>query len=335
VISRAPKAEGEGLAIRPWAAWDAPAVDALLANIWGHDPPSLRAFSKHGSPRDETDAFRRTLVATSDGRLVGVATAWENPLHPARWRLVAHVDPGLRRRSVGSALFGRLLAEVAPCGPRPWQSATGADDDAGRAFLAHHGFRPLMRTRLGEVNPAALGESVWAALDAANAAATAAGYHIVALPDLAAGASLRPSLASLHAEIYRQTHNWNPPAALSADDARRLFLGDDLIPESLFVALADDRPVGVASLRRGESPEDRELGWIGIGQGHHHRANTLIAALLGRCLTHAQTSSGPVRVEVDEADWHLWRMLDGLPVRWEPDWLTFARPDPAVTSIGA
>lgn len=248
---------------------------------------------------------------------------------------MTHVDPGFRRRGVGSALFGRLLAEVAPGVLRPWQSATRANDDAGRAFLARHGFRPLMRTRLGTLDPARVDEATWGTLDAATAAATEAGYRIVALPDLPANALPRPSVASLHAEIYRQSHGWNPSAVLSEDAAHRLFLGDDLIPASLFVALADDRPVGVASLRFGENHIDRELGWIGVANEHRGRAAPLTAALLGRCLTHARAEGRPIRVEVDEADRHLWRLVDGLPIPWEPDWLTFARPDPSFSRAGA
>lgn len=335
MIPLSPPPDSVGIAIRPWAAYDAPAVDTLLVTVWGHDPAARLVFAEHGAARDEPGAFRRTLVAQTGGRILAVATVWENPLHPARWRLVAHVCPRHRRCGIGSALFARLLAEVAPRGSRPWQSATRADDDAGRRFLAHHGFRLIMRTRLGELETSALGETAWTTLDAATAGVTEAGYRIVALPDLAVDAPLRPSLASLHGKIYRQAHGWNPPAELSEDDARRLFLGDDLIPDSLFVALADDRPVGVASLRLGATPGDRDLGWIGVAEGHPDRAASLIAALLGRCLKQVHAERLPIRVEVDEADRHLWRLVDGLPVRWEPDWLTFARPDPAGLSTGA
>ena len=324
-----PTSEGAGITIRPWAARDAAAVDALLSSERGDDPTARLLFAAHGAARDGSGAFRRTLVAEIDRQIVAAATVWEYWLHPARWRLAVHVRPEYRRRGIGGVLFRRLLAAVASRGPRPWQAATSADDGAGLGFLARHGFRSLMRTKLGELDPAALGRTAWGELEAAAAAVTEAGYRIVALPELPADLPLRPSLASLHAEVYRQTHRWNPPAELSEEDAEHLFLGDDLIPGSLFVALAGDRPVGVASLRLGPSPGDRELGWIGVDGGHRDRAAPLTAGLLGRCLAQARAHRRRVRLEIDEANRHLWRLVEGLAVPWEPDWLTHARAAPS------
>lgn len=78
MISASPTPDADDVTIRPWASRDAPAVDALLAAIWGHDPQALSVFSEHGAARDDPGGLRRTLVAAADGRLVAVATVWES-----------------------------------------------------------------------------------------------------------------------------------------------------------------------------------------------------------------------------------------------------------------
>jgi GNAT superfamily N-acetyltransferase len=118
-------------------------------------------------------------------------------------------------------------------------------------------------------------------------------------------------------------------APLSEADAVELFLDpDDLIPAALFLALAEDTPVAVASLRRGRSPGEVDLGWVGAVEAHRARGTDLAAALVGRCLRYAADEGWTVRVEVDEADEHLWRLTGVLPVVWEPDWLAFATAGP-------
>lgn len=314
---------------RPWAADDAPAVAVLLSAIWGHDPTAHAVFSVHGAARDESGLFGRTLVAEIGGDVAGVGTVRESRLHPARWRVVLHVHPAHRRRGVGAALFEGLIRELADREPRPLQAATRADDGAGRWFLDRRGFRLLMRTRRGTLNPRAIHRAQRRAFAAATARVTAAGYRLVAGSDLRLAADPTRALAALHAEVYRLAHAWNPVAPLSKTEAVALFLDpDDLIPAALFVAVTGDAPVAVASLRRGRSPGGVDLGWVGAVGAHRGWGADLAAALVGRCLGYAADEGWAVRVEVDEADAHLWRLVGALPVVWEPDWLTFATPGP-------
>lgn len=308
--------------MRAWTPADAEGVAALLAAVWADEPGTLPLFAVHGRPRDGREGFARTVVAEAGGALVGVGTVRSSWLHPARWRVAVHVAAPNRRRGIGSRLLAALVGEMPADDPRPWQAATRASDAAGRAFLARHGFRPLMRTRIGVLDPAALRPEDRRAIDAATRRVEAAGYRIGAgRTDRAAA---RASLAALHAEIYRLAHAWNPPTPLAEQVAAELFLGDDLLPDEVVVARFGGAAIGVASLRRADDPAAVELGWVGVVGEHRTVADDLVLALVGVCLRRAAAAGWRVEVEVDAADAPLWRLVDGWPVALEADWLTFA-----------
>lgn len=311
--------------MRSWEPADAAGVASLLAGIWGAEPDVLPLFAVHGPAGDAAGAFARSVVAERDGAIVGVGTLRESWLHPARWRVGLQVGAPHRRGGIGSRLLARLTDEIPIGDRRPLQSATRADDGPGRAFLERHGFRPLMRTRLGLLDPASLSPHDWGAIDAATLTAEAAGYRIDAV-GRGIDARADERLAALQAEVYRLGHAWNPPAPISAAVARDLFLGEDLLPGEMVVATYGGAPIGVASLRRGERSDERELGWVGVVEGHRARVDALVAALVGVCLRRAVAQGRKVRVEVDEADAPTWWLVGGLPVAFEPDWLTVGRP---------
>ncbi|MGH2560066.1 MAG: GNAT family N-acetyltransferase [Thermomicrobiales bacterium] len=310
--------------LRPWIM-DAAAVDELLSIVWGEDDERRAPFSVHGPPNDDPERYCRSLVAVADGAVVGVGTVWEYWLHPARWRLALHVHPNFRCRGIGSALFERLVAAPSLSDPRPLQVATYADDHDGRGFLDARGFRPLMRTRLGTINRRTIRNDIEQEHDVADRTSSV-GYRLATLEDLLPALEIEGSVAALHAEAYRRGHSWNPPSPRLETNAGDLFFGDDLIQSAMFVAMGGSSPASpaaVGSLRSGVSPGEVDLGWVCVANQHWADAANLTAALVGRCITEADRHGWVVRIEVDEADEDLWRILHRLPVSWEPDWLTF------------
>lgn len=55
---------------------------------------------------------------------------------------------------------------------------------------------------------------------------------------------------------------------------------------------------------------------------HQTHAALLTTALVGRCLAIAARHDALIRLEVDEADLHLWTLMEQLPVVAEPDWFS-------------
>jgi len=312
--------------VREWADHDRRSTNALLADVWGSDPVAQGSSAVHGPARDTLGSVSRTLVAQHHGQLVGVGTIHEYWLHPAHWRLSLQIHPAFRRRGIGSVLIEQLARIGAARDTRPLQFATRADNHAGRGFLSHQAFRLLMRTRLGVLDPHLLAPELWTVIDDTTKQVEAMGYRIASMSEFSTSVDISDSLSSLHSEIYRLGHAWNPPASISADLARRLFLdADEVIPDALVMALDGSQPIAVASLRKSKTVSEVELGWVGVDAKHQSQAAPLTTALMGRCLTFSSRQRTLVRTEVDEADRHLWTMMEQLPVTTEPDWITFVR----------
>ncbi len=307
--------------IVPWSDAHPHEIARLLDVVRPDDPLARVLADVHGPDRDGDGRFRRSLVAARADRIVGVGTVWEADLHPARWRLSIQVHPSARREGVGTALLNVLLALGTARDHRPFQAATRADNAAGMGLLRRQAFAPLMRTRIGRLDPAAMAADDGDRFDAM-------GYRVVAFPDRPVVVSAQ-SVADIHAEAYARSHaTWNPVRPLDAAERIDLFLGDDLIPDALFLALAGDEVAGFGSLRAGAGPGDVDLGWVGVATGHEDRAKSIISAVVGRCLDRARRDGMVMSVEVDDADLAVSALLDTLPIGWEPDWLAFARPGP-------
>jgi GNAT superfamily N-acetyltransferase len=309
----------------------------LLEICCGDGARRQAPFLVHGPPGHDGDEFRRTLVLEANGDLVAVGTLWRHWLHPRYWRLSLHVHPGLRQRGLGTSLYRRLLRVLSAQPPalgRDLMTATHADDADGRRFLERRGFELLMRTRLALVDPQRLGTEIRKELARAAMNAEGAGYRFQAMPELAArDPDIGLVLARLHAEVYRDGHAWDPPAAIGDQDATAVFLDDaELIPAALFAATIGGIPAAVGSLRRTKSSSELELGWVGTTRRHREHVSDLTLGLLGRCLDFAADWRSLVRIEIDEADGPLWAATKKLPIAADPDWLTFIRTGPAPRS---
>jgi ribosomal protein S18 acetylase RimI-like enzyme len=95
------------VAIRPAQASDLPAISALDARLTGVSKPEYW--------RDHLALGLHFLVAETDrgafaGFIAGEVRAWGFGQPPAGWVFAIQIDPKLRLRGVGSALFEALVA---------------------------------------------------------------------------------------------------------------------------------------------------------------------------------------------------------------------------------
>jgi len=128
-----------------------------LADLWVDLASGQRAFGSYLCAAENHSAIRETMVqrivgdnlyvAELDGAFVGFVTF---TVEPGRFAQTAttgvvenlYVEPGSRRRGIGSALLaaaeGRLEAE----GATVVTIEAMADNDAAREFYADHGYTP-------------------------------------------------------------------------------------------------------------------------------------------------------------------------------------------------
>jgi GNAT superfamily N-acetyltransferase len=95
------------IAIHPAQASDLPAIAALDARLTGASKPEYW--------RDRLALGLHFLVAETDrgafaGFIAGEVRAWEFGQPPAGWVFAIQIDPKVRLRGVGSALFEALVA---------------------------------------------------------------------------------------------------------------------------------------------------------------------------------------------------------------------------------
>jgi GNAT superfamily N-acetyltransferase len=301
-----------GWSLRPWQTTDRSETSSL--------------GSVHGPPSDASGRQSLTLIA-SQGAILGAGTIYESPVAPARWRLALQVHPAHRRQGIGAALLDALAAEAARRDGRALQVGLSYAATDSVDFFMRRGFRYLMRTRLGTIDPTRIPASIWLQISEAERWVQRLALQIRSLTEREDRVLRIPAVADLHAAIYRQSHHWSPLAPLDPETAAALYLGDDLIPAALFVAFDGDRPIGVSSLRRSESELEFDLGWTGVLTEFGPNAPELTLALLGRTSTFAREATRPTNIEVDAADLILWDLIGTLPVSYKPDWFNLDRPN--------
>jgi GNAT superfamily N-acetyltransferase len=101
------------VAIRPVQAADLPAISSLDARLTGAEKPAYW--------QDMLSPGRHFLLAETEkaalaGFIAGEVRAWEFGQPPAGWVFAIQIDPKLRLKGVGTALFEALVARFKQSG---------------------------------------------------------------------------------------------------------------------------------------------------------------------------------------------------------------------------
>lgn len=220
------------------------ALDCLRA-IYPDDVQSRQYFVL-------TKAFSYVARTTHD--VVGVASRWENPVHPDALRCTVAVHPNYRKMGVGSRLFGAITHghEDRPLVTSLWDTQT-----IGNGFAKSRGFYEFRRTHTVSLRLSDLDLSAIKCQSIPNA-----DYRICALSDMPTRRD-REAVAALSKEIYASTHQDNPPADESVKRWMVRVFTDDLVETGSLVVNQEGHPVAMALLYRGKHPNVLEMGWRG------------------------------------------------------------------------
>ena len=281
--------------IREAVPSDLEGMQLVLKRVW-------RDRLEHGyfNPKSNTKAF----VALETDRVIGFAALQYRVWHPQRKYLSLHVVPEFQRRGVGLALWEALNAKTIAL-----QTSTGK----AKPFLEQLGFLQVMQTW----NP------VFNVLDidlepfkAASIKTRDSGIEIKSYAEIP---HLENELALLHHELYAQSHTFNPPKQVSLEEAKTVYLRD-AIPEALFVALRDEKPIGVSSLR-GEADVYELVYSATLGDD----VKTTLALVHHVLIFAVQNSIDFMTGEFDSLNPHAMSVLEALNVTRGEAWLTFQR----------
>lgn len=279
--------------IRPCEERDLQAIAALVAASWSHDATISQIYKQSHRAWPSSRLIRHTLVATVSDELVGVGTLFESTIHPRMLFVTLNVATGRQRRGIGSQLWAMLEALG---DERPWIAKMTRRDHAGMSFLQKRGFKPLVSTLHGLLDPAAPAVQSW--ID--GLPREVPGYRIVSFEDAPAA---REAVALVHAAIYRQAHKWNPPIQERVEGALAHYCGPNVLAGSQLCAYHGKQLVGVANLI--VHPFEPESGAaylvnLGVVDLPPADAHTLTGALIRRSLSFAAEHGLRVRFEADD-----------------------------------
>lgn len=211
------------------------------------------------------------LVAEQEGRIVGYGRALEMfwTGGPGTFAAGIGVAPPWREQGIGSALSARLLASLTGWGAERLHTDVREDRPAGMAFARRHGF----------VESGHIARLSWLEVDAA----TLDGYADLADRLGREGVRVR-QLAALGAEdegTLRAIHTMQMAAAADEPTAepfsvpfgqwREMMRGTPgLSPETIWVALAGERPIGLTMLRRQGARDGYQFG-MGVDRAYRGR----------------------------------------------------------------
>lgn len=281
------------LTIRPCVEQDLPAIAALIEALWPHDATMRVIYTQSHRVWPGSALIRQTLVATVDGALVGVGTLFESTIHPRMLFITLNVASAWQRRGIGSRIWAALEALS---DNRPWIAKMTRHDPAGMSFLHKRGFKPLVSTLHGLLDPAAPAVRSWIA----SLPIAVPGYQIIEFEDAPAKTA---DVALVHAAIYRQAHEWNPPIEERVEGAIAHYCGPNVIAGSQLCVYRDGQLVGAANLiAHPFEPESGEAYLINLGVVALPAADAdlLTGALIRRALEFAAARGLRVRFEADD-----------------------------------
>jgi GNAT superfamily N-acetyltransferase len=279
--------------IRPCEERDLASIVALVGASWSHDATISAIYKQSHRVWPARPLIRHTFVATVSDALVGVGTLFESTIHPRMLFVTLNVATGWQRRGIGAQLWATLetLGDE-----RPWIAKMTRQDQAGMNFLHKRGFKPLVSTLTGLLDTAAPNVQAWIA----GLPHETPDYQILGFEDAPA---TREEVALVHAAIYREAHEWNPPIEESVEGAIAHYCGPNVLAGSQLCVYRDERLVGAANLiLHPFEPESGEAYLVNLGVVDLPTADadTLTGALIRRSLLFAAERGLRVRFEADD-----------------------------------
>jgi GNAT superfamily N-acetyltransferase len=219
------------------------------------------------------DRLHLPCVAVDGGAIAGYGYVEELGVaaRPGRLRIRVLVDPPQRRRGIGRRLYDRLEACATAAGADELVTEVQADEAGGLRFLDRLGFirhhaRLECRLPLADVDAASVARGIDAHVDAFFAS----GLRIATYQQLQWTVDAARRLYDLDAALWCDVPFGLAGTVPTFEQYLALELADPgFLPSATFVALDDDRWVGLAALMKG--PECLLSSITGVARGWRRR----------------------------------------------------------------
>jgi mycothiol synthase len=265
-----------GVTVRPHAPADDERIVEIMNRIYEQFPPHTLALYRHDMDlmsRHERDHVER-FVAVQEGQVLGgllLEYEWWVQRPNVYWAEIA-VDMDRWGQGFGSRLFDLLLGRAAELGAGRLYGHYAETMTHAREFLTHRGFNPTGRgDRLSRLDVRAANVGGY---DGLEDQLREQGIRVTSLAEI--GPDNEDFLCKLY-DMEFETGLDIPSSEEMTEEPRsfdvwrtEMLTGPGRSPESLFVAVDGERPVGVARVRR-RAENAATNGYTGVDRKYRGR----------------------------------------------------------------
>ena len=314
--------------LRPFREEDYPRMVEIGVASFPDDPWTLEE-ARHwdASWNHARYEYLRLMAEDAAGRAVGYGRInhipWE--FHPQTYYLNVTVDPALRQRGIGSAIYDALLGELRRRGALAVRSGVAKETmTESVAFLTRRGFAEVQRGFESRLDVAAFDIARFAGAEERVAA------QGILLTTLAAERERDPEALRKAYELQQACGRDVPAVGQPTDTTFEMFVAHDIaaptaLLDAFFLAKDGDRYVGVSLLqRRLAQPEVLSQHLTGLLR--EYRGRGIAMALKLQTVTYARAHAyREIRTNNDSRNRPMLRINEAMGFVKEPAWITFEK----------
>jgi len=258
---------------------------SVVNRVWADYPDTVGEWKESDDRKAEKIQWGRFLAEVK-GEAVGIGS-YRQPthlFHPNRFAIDLDVLPEHRGQGIGTALYSRLLAQIAPYEPATLLTHTREDYTGGVRFLAKQGFEEAMREWESRLDPSTVDLTKWGKYENRMAQA---GIELKTVQELESDPDRNRKLYELEWEIDRDVPAPKPPTKKPFGEWQKVWAHTNLILDAWWIAVQDGRYIGQTNLWGSQARPD--LLYTGLtGVARSHRRMGIASALKVQAMRYAQ-----------------------------------------------
>ncbi len=308
---------------RPFAPGDYDGYQAVGNRCYPDYPGTVAEVRHQDEVWDHDKYFKRRVVVEQDGKIVGAGdlnhSRWT--FHPDKYHLEIKVDPDVRRRGIGQAMYQDLLAAARDREAKELIAGVKESMTDGLAFAQHHGFAEVKRDWESRLDTEHFDFGAFA--EAPKRVADA-GIRITTLADeIANDPAALGRIYELDCDCGRDVPLTDPFTPLAFEDWRKEVLeSPNAAPDGFYLAVSPEgRYLGVSNLWR--SLEDPTFIWQGLtGVRREARGRGIAMALKLKTVEYTRAHGiREIKTWNDQRNRPMLRINEAMGFAKQPAWI--------------
>jgi len=311
----------EGL--REFTAGDYELLGGLFGAVLPEYPDMGEEFREDDRHIRPPARFKRWIVER-EGRAVAMVDYHQHNrlYHPRKYFVELDVHPDCRRRGLGRALYGFVMAELAALDPWIVRVESREDMTDAARMLEAEGYRRVQRYEEWRLDLRALDLEPFRREVAARAPA---GLRLASLQELSSIPGHRRLLYELREPLLEDVPNVDTRTPATFEQFEERYFGNPHhAPEGVAIILDGDRWVGLSEMMRTEDPGTLQVGLTAVRR--EYRGRGVASALKLRVLEWAKAGAyAEAMTWVEEGNNPMLGINKRLGFRPRPAWVTWEK----------